>query len=98
MFLVGNKKLSGYKIGIKFDKVPLAEEQKNYLTKIVNVYIVCDLNAWPKTPTSNFKLKNCFFGATNIVKNSDKEKYVYSGYGITYDSACFWSFDNDTAR
>ena len=28
MFLVGNKKLSGYKIGIKFDKVPLAEEQK----------------------------------------------------------------------
>ena len=45
MFLVGNKKLSGYKIVIKFDKVPLAEEQKNYLTKIVNVYIVCDLNA-----------------------------------------------------
>ena len=45
MLLVRNKKLSGYKIGIKFDKVPLAEEQKNYLTKIVNVYIVCDLNA-----------------------------------------------------
>ena len=29
--------------------------------------------------TNNFKFKNCLFGATNIVKNSDKEKYVYSG-------------------
>ena len=56
------------------------------------------IDAWPKDPSDNFKFKNCLFGATNIVKNSDKEKYVYSGYGITYDSACFWSFDNDTAR
>ena len=23
---------------------------------------------------------------------------VYSGYGITFDSACSWSFDNDIAR
>ena len=36
-------KLSEYRIGIKFDKYPLAIEQNNYLTKIVNVYIVYDL-------------------------------------------------------
>ena len=41
-------KLSGYKMGIKFDKDPLAVEHKNYLSKIVNVYIVYDLGAWPK--------------------------------------------------
>ena len=29
---------------IKFDKGPLAVEQNNYLTKIINVYIVYDLN------------------------------------------------------
>ena len=23
---------------------------------------------------------------------------MYSGYGITFDSAGFWSFDNDSAR
>ena len=40
------------------------------------------IDAWPKDPSDNFKFKNCLFGATNIVKNSDKEKYVYSGYGI----------------
>ena len=38
-------KLSGYRMGIKFDKNPLAVEQKNHLTKIVNLYIVYDLDA-----------------------------------------------------
>ena len=80
-------KRSGYKMGIKFDKEPLAVEQNNYMTKIANVYIVYILAAWPRNPTNNFKFKNCLFGATNIVKNSDKEKYVYRGYGITFDSA-----------
>ena len=71
-------KLSEYRIGIKYDKDPLAIEQNNYLTKIVNVYIAYDLGAWPENPTNNFKFKSCLFGATNVVKNSDKEKYVYS--------------------
>ena len=53
---------------IKFDKDPLAVEKNNYLTKIVNVYIVYDLNAWPKIPLRNVTLKNCLFGVTNIVK------------------------------
>ena len=91
-------KLSEYRIGIKFDKDSLAVEQNNYLTQVVNVYIAYDLDAWPKNPTNNFKFKNSLFGAINIVKNSDKEKYVYSGYGKTFDSAGLWSFDNDFAR
>ena len=87
-----------HRIGIKFDKDPSSVEQNNYLTKIVNVYIVYDLDAWLRNPTKNFKFKNCLFGATNIVKNSDKEKCVYSGYGITFDSAGSWNFGNDFAR
>ena len=85
-------------MGIKFDKDPLAVAKNNYLTKIVNVYIVYDLVAWPRNPTTNFKFKNCLFGATNILKNSDKEKYIYSGYEITFDSEGSWSFDNDLTR
>ena len=38
------------------------------------------------------------FAATSIVRNSDKEKYVYSGHEITFDSVRSWSFDNDTTR
>ena len=80
-------KLSEYRMGIKFDKDPLAVEQNNYTSKIVNVYIVYSLDAWPRNSTNNFKLKNFLFRATNIVKYNDKEKYVCSGYGITFDSA-----------
>ena len=68
------------------------------MRKIVNVYIVYDLDAWPRNPTNNFKYRNCLFGATNTVKNNGKEKYVYSGYRITFHSAGSWSFDNDFAR
>ena len=56
------------------------------------------MKAWPKTPPRNFSLKNCLFGATNIVKNSDKKNCVYSGYAIAFDGRCEWNFDNDCAR
>ena len=47
--------------------------------KIVNVYIVYDLDDWPKSYRINFTLKNCLFGVNNIIKSSNKEKYTYSG-------------------
>ena len=62
-------------MGIKFDKDPLAVEQNNCMSKIVNVYInvyiVYDLDAWPRNPTNNFKFRNCLFDSTSVAKNSD---------------------------
>ena len=62
------------------------------------MFICSDLVAGPRNLTNNFKFKNCLFGATNVVENSDKEKYVYSGYGVTFDSGSSWSFDKDLAK
>ena len=56
-------------MGVKFDKDLVAVEQYNYLNKNVNINIVYDLGAWSRTPTNNFNLKNCLFGATNIVRD-----------------------------
>ena len=39
-------KLSEYRIGIKFDKDPLAVEQNKYLIKILNVYIVYEYSGY----------------------------------------------------
>ena len=39
-----------------------------------NFYIGYDLDVWPRNPTNNVKSKNCLLWATNVVKNSDKEK------------------------
>ena len=50
------------------------------------------MDAWPRISNSNLKFKNCLFGATNLLKNNDKEKWVYSGYGITFDAAGSWNF------
>ena len=50
-------KLSGYRIGIKFDKDLLVAEEKNCQRKVVHVYIVFDLGAWPRNPNNNFKFK-----------------------------------------
>ena len=61
-------------MGIKFNKDPLAVEQNNYLTKIVNFYIGYYLDACPIKPTNSFKFRTCLFGATSVVKNSYKEK------------------------
>ena len=71
-------------MGIKFDKDSLALEQNNYATKIVNAYIIYRLNAWLIDPTNNFKLRNCLFCVTSIIKNSDKEKWTCSGYRIAF--------------
>ena len=84
-----NIKNSGYRTGIEFDKDNLAAEQNNYVTKIENLYIAYDLDNWPRDPTKNFKFKNCLFGATSVVKNSDIEKYVYSGYGAKFNIVGF---------
>ena len=37
-------------------------------------YIVYDLGNWPKISLKNFTLKNCFFGVTNSVKESNEDK------------------------
>ena len=88
-------RLSGNRVGIEFDKGLLAVKQNNYATKTVNAYIACDLNTWPTIHLTNSKFKKHLFGATNIVKNSDKSKWVYTGHGIGFDGGSSWSFVND---
>ena len=68
-----NVKYFGNKIGIQFHNTTLVIEQINYARKILNVYLVYDLDNWPENPLRNFTLKNRLFGVTNIVKNSDKK-------------------------
>ena len=55
-------------MGKKFGKDPLAVEQNNHESKIVNVYTAYDLDAWPRNPTNSFKYKNCLFGVISVAK------------------------------
>ena len=62
------------------------KQNKFYYTpdNITNIYIVYDL-----TSTTNynpdFTLENYLSGSVKITKNTDVNKYKYSGYGIGFD-------------
>ena len=45
-----------------------------YTTKTVKIYIVYDLENWPKDSLRNFALKYCSFGVINIANYYDNKK------------------------
>ena len=84
---------------VKFNGSCLIKQNKfTFNKKILNIYIVYDLDS----NLNNFDpiLENCLFGAINITRNSDIDKYKYSGYGLGFDSKRVFShptgsFDNN---
>ena len=92
LFRARKLNINRIKIAFQFNKNVLVVKQNNYATKTVNVYIVYDLDYWPRNPTNNFVLKNWLFGATNIVKTSHKNKYPYSDYGTIFNGIHLFFF------
>ena len=73
------------RIKVRFNGDLLRQNQVTYNHgPVVNIYIVYETT--PDTKTSNITLENCLFGAIEKTKNSDVDKYKYSGYGIGFDS------------
>ena len=60
------------------------DRAKREYDKIINIYIVYDLQS-NLNYNPDFTLENCLFGAVKITKNTDVDKYKYSGYGIGFD-------------
>ena len=61
---------------------------------IVNIYIVYEINKKDNTTSSDPTLENCLFGAVTLTKNTDIDKYKYSGYGIGFDRRSNFSFSS----
>ena len=51
-----------------------------------------------KIPLNNFTWKKQLAWYNKCIKNSNKAKWVYFGYGIAFDRAVSWSFSNDFNR
>ena len=58
---------------------------------LVNIYIVYELGA-STSHNDDPTLENCLFGAVTLTKNTDIDKYGYSGYGIGFDRRSRFSF------
>ena len=60
--------------------------------KIVNIYIVYEINKNGSTTSSDPTLENCLFGAVTLTKNVNIDKNGYSGYWIGLDRWSSYSF------
>ena len=79
------------RIEVRFNGHLLRQNQVTYNHgPVKNIYIVYETTS--DTKTSNIALENCLIGAIKITKNSDVDKYKYSGYGIGFDSRASFSY------
>ena len=86
---------AGEKMYVKFNRSCLIKQGKfTFNKKTVKIYIVYDLDS----NLNNFDrpLENCLFGEVKLTKNSDTDKYQYSGYGIRFDSRGTFSNPTDS--
>ena len=83
----------GTKIRVRFSGSCLKQDKITYTHgKIVNIYIVYEINKKDNTITSDPTLENCLFGAVTLTKNVNIDKYGYSGYGIGFDGRSSFLF------
>ena len=81
------------KIRVRFSGSCLKQHKITYTHgKIVNIYIVYEINKKDNTISSDPTLENCLFGAVTLTKNVNIDRYGYSGYGIGFDRKGSFSF------
>ena len=64
--------------------------------KVVNIYIVYELDPISSTRNTDYTIQNALFGAIKIIKNTDSSKNKYQGYGISFDSGNDFTYGNNT--
>ena len=82
----------GTKIRVEFNGRYLKQDKVTYNhVKIVNIYIVYEISENYSISTYP-TLETCLFGDVSLTKNTDIDKYKYSGYGIGFDKHGEFSF------
>ena len=94
-FLSPSLNYLGVKIRVKFNGSCFKQDKITYTHgKIVNIYIVYEINKKDNTITSDPTLENCLFGAVTLSKNFNIDRYGYSVCGIGFDRKGSFSFSN----
>ena len=92
-FLTTSLNYLGTEIRVRFSGSCLKQDKVIYTHgKIVNIYIVYEINKKDNTIISDPTLENCLFGAVTLTKQVNIDKYEYSGYGIGFDRKGSFSF------
>ena len=86
------------KIRIKFNGSFLNQFHPSIIHgKTVNIYIVYEISNYFNN--SNYPtIENCFVGSVMLTKNTDINKYGYSGYGIGFDRKGLFAIGNEIGK
>ena len=75
------------KIVINFDGRSWKQNKVTFTNKkLLNIYIVYEINLWQYTQAADFTLGSSLFGVVKLKNNADPDIYCYSGYGIEFDA------------
>ena len=74
------------KLQVKFDGNCLKQEKGTFThKKVINIYVVYEINLWAFTQGADFTLENSLSEAVKLTKYADFDKYKYSGHGVGFD-------------
>ena len=62
----------------------------------ISFFIVYKLGTWSRDLNTGFTLKDCLFGSVKLVRNTDPDKYVCTGYGIGFNLRSAFSLTDDS--
>ena len=87
--------MNNSKVTVEFKRSCLKQDKVTFTTtNVVNLSTVYELDAYSKELSIDFTLKDCLFGTIKLTKNTDPDKYSYSGYGIEFDPCSLFSLQN----
>ena len=65
----------------------LKQKNATFTPPNIEIFLIAyELDTWPRGLNSDFTLKDALFGGVKLAKNVDPDKYVYTGYGIGFNS------------
>ena len=86
--------MSSSKIRLRFKGSCLKQDKASFTSNnVVNLHSH-ELDRWSQDVNAKFTLKNCLLENVEITKNTDPNKYSYSGYGIGFDPHSLLSIPN----
>ena len=65
-----------------------------HIQKVVNAYLLYELDNWPVNSSNNSTIKK-IFGTAKLTRNTIKRKFIYNGFGLVFDVARSWSFGTE---
>ena len=80
--------MNNYRIRLRFEGSCLKQKNEAACTpkNVVIFFVIYELDSWPWDFETDFTLGGCLFEGVKLTKNADPDKYLYTGYGIGFDT------------